>query len=51
MHLQSLVEDFMLFILYLKEYTRLMRFSIIEKPKNGDDMIIAAWPNYHDFHN
>ena len=28
--------------MYLKEYTRLLRFSIIESQKNGDDTIIAS---------
>ena len=31
----------MLFILYHKEYTRLLRCSIIENQKNRDNMIIA----------
>ena len=39
MHLHSLVVDFML---YLKEYTRLLRFLIIENQKNGDNTMIAG---------
>ena len=29
-------------MLFLKEYARLLRFSIIENQKNGDDTIIAG---------
>ena len=32
----------MLFVLYLKEYTRLLRCSIIENQKNGDDTVITS---------
>ena len=43
MHLQSLVEDFMLFVYFnLKEYTQLLQCSIIENQKNGDDSVIAS---------
>ena len=32
----------MLFVLYLKEYARLLRCWIIENQKNGDDTVIAS---------
>ena len=32
----------MLFVLYLKEYTRLLQCSIIENQTNGDDTVIAS---------
>ena len=31
----------MLFVLYLKEYARLLRCWIIENQKNGDDTVVA----------
>ena len=39
MHLHCLVEDFMLFV---KEGTRLLQFSIIENQQSGDNTIIAG---------
>ena len=38
-NLWSFIEDFMLFVLYLKEYTGLLQCSIIENQRNVDDMI------------